>query len=101
MRPRRGGWSGWFRSRPASALRGLYFWGGVGRGKTLLMDLFHQALQGTVACERLHFHAFIQLRHASIKCTVQYCTMNNEVYIARRYCTVLYSTYYNSRTALF
>ena len=39
--------------------RGLYFWGGVGRGKTLLMDIFVQSLPAHVSAERIHFHQFM------------------------------------------
>ena len=35
-------------------VRGLYMWGGVGRGKTWLMDLFYQSLPGERK-QRLHF----------------------------------------------
>lgn len=38
-------------------VRGLYMWGGVGRGKTWLMDLFYQSLPGERK-QRLHFHRF-------------------------------------------
>lgn len=38
--------------------RGLYMWGGVGRGKTWLMDMFYQSLP-TERKLRLHFHRFI------------------------------------------
>lgn len=54
------------RSRPATT-RGLYLWGGVGRGKTLLMDLFYQALGDEIPRQRAHFHGFMNRVHADLK----------------------------------
>jgi len=48
-------------------IKGLYFWGGVGRGKTLLMDIFYQSLPAEVARERTHFHSFMNRVHASLR----------------------------------
>ncbi len=48
------------------ALRGLYLWGGVGRGKTWLMDLFYQSLPFDRRL-RFHFHRFMQDVHAALK----------------------------------
>ncbi|MCF6263159.1 MAG: cell division protein ZapE, partial [Xanthomonadales bacterium] len=42
---------------------GLYIWGDVGRGKTMLMDLFYDSLPANAAI-RLHFHRFMQRIHA-------------------------------------
>lgn len=41
---------------------GLYFWGGVGRGKTYLMDLFYHSLPGSRK-KRVHFHRFMLMVH--------------------------------------
>jgi cell division protein ZapE len=41
-----------------SPVKGLYFWGGVGRGKTYLMDLFYQCLPAERKM-RMHFHRFM------------------------------------------
>jgi cell division protein ZapE len=49
--------------------RGVYLHGGVGRGKTMLMDLFHSALPAPARARgalRTHFHAFMQGMHASL-----------------------------------
>ena len=48
-------------------IRGLYFWGGVGRGKTLLMDLFFQSLPAGVPGERIHFHSFMNDVHRALQ----------------------------------
>jgi cell division protein ZapE len=43
-------------------LQGLYFWGGVGRGKTYMMDIFFDALP-TERKMRVHFHRFMYRVH--------------------------------------
>ena len=47
-------------------VRGLYVWGGVGRGKTRLVDLFAAALCIDSKL-RIHFHRFMQLVHGELK----------------------------------
>ena len=55
----------WFGPKPAS-VRGLYLWGGVGRGKTFVMDLFYGALPFDDKLRR-HFHRFMADVHEHLK----------------------------------
>ncbi len=59
------GWTGLFHRDTA---KGLYIYGGVGRGKTMLMDMFHESTKtlrldrdGVPTVWRLHFHDFMVL----------------------------------------
>ncbi len=47
-------------------LKSVYFWGGVGRGKTFVMDVFFSALAYPFK-RRMHFHAFMQEVHERLR----------------------------------
>ncbi len=51
--------------RPAPQPKGLYLYGGVGRGKSMLMDMFFDAAP-TAKKRRVHFHQFMLDTHAAI-----------------------------------
>ena len=62
-RKQAGFFSGLFRSKLPTA-KGLYIWGTVGRGKTMLMDQFF-ATAPNLPKRRVHFHGFMQEVHAA------------------------------------
>jgi cell division protein ZapE len=64
---RKGSALGWLFGRKAApeAVRGLYIWGSVGRGKTMLMDQFYELL-AVRSKRRAHFHAFMRDVHERI-----------------------------------
>ena len=58
----------WMRLFQRDNVKGLYIYGGVGRGKTMLMDMFHESAKtlrldrdGVPTVWRLHFHDFMVL----------------------------------------
>lgn len=48
------------------SIQGIYFWGGVGRGKTYLVDTFYECLPFENKM-RVHFHRFMQRVHQELK----------------------------------
>ena len=56
-----------FGAKKREPIKGLYIWGQVGRGKTMIMDLFFEAVPVPLARKRrIHFHGFMADVHARI-----------------------------------
>ncbi len=63
-----GKWRSWLgrrNKRESAPVQGLYMWGGVGRGKTWLMDMFFHSLPAERKM-RLHFHRFMLHVHEEL-----------------------------------
>ncbi len=72
----------WWRLTRPTKIKGLYVWGGVGIGKTHLMDIFYQSLP-TTRKSRLHFHHFMRQIHTEL--TALEGTPNPLTHIAKRW----------------
>lgn len=58
-------WRKWLRRSEHRPVQGVYLWGGVGRGKTYLMDSFYDSLPFEQKM-RTHFHRFMRHVHAEL-----------------------------------
>lgn len=59
-------WRRVFKGNYGTPVKGLYFWGGVGGGKTYLVDAFYDCLPFPEK-RRIHFHRFMQMIHHELK----------------------------------
>ncbi|MFN7835923.1 MAG: cell division protein ZapE [Burkholderiaceae bacterium] len=85
--------------RPAVP-RGVYLWGGVGRGKSFLMDCFYQAVPVTRKV-RLHFHEFMRGVHSELDELRHEADPLDEVArrVARRYRLICFDEFHVSDIA--
>lgn len=60
-------WSRFIPQSSESPVRGLYLYGGVGTGKTMLMDLFFNQLPSNWRKKRIHFHDFMLNVHSRLQ----------------------------------
>ena len=66
LQPPKAGLLDRLRGRRPPPPRGLYLWGGVGRGKTFVVDLFYEQLP-IAAKRRVHFHRFMTEVHERLR----------------------------------
>jgi cell division protein ZapE len=73
LAPRKRGLLDGLLGRKPETPKGLYLWGGVGRGKTFLIDMFYDSLpaqdrdDGAIGKRRTHFHRFMREVHAQLR----------------------------------
>ncbi|KAL1816164.1 hypothetical protein DCAR_0520537 [Daucus carota subsp. sativus] len=60
-------WSRFMPQSSYSPVKGLYLYGGVGTGKTMLMDLFFEQLPSNWRKKRIHFHDFMLTVHSRLQ----------------------------------
>lgn len=60
-------WSRFMPQSSYSPVKGLYLYGGVGTGKTMLMDLFYEQLPSNWRKKRIHFHDFMLTVHSRLQ----------------------------------
>jgi len=86
-------------NRPAVP-RGVWMWGGVGRGKSFLMDVFYESVP-LVRKTRLHFHEFMRGVHRELRELKQTADPLDEVArrIARRYRLICFDEFHVSDIA--
>ncbi|CAN1223538.1 AFG1-like ATPase [Linum grandiflorum] len=60
-------WSRFIPQSSYSPVKGLYLYGGVGTGKTMLMDLFYDQLPCSWRKKRIHFHDFMLNVHSRLQ----------------------------------